>query len=103
MTLFSRARAVFPRRGNARAIAMIVATAAICFVIYAVQAYVPIAGVIMMMFAGPIWVNLPIHGCMIGLALYAWRREIPWGWIALPIAFYAGGVAMFAISLADAQ
>jgi len=90
-----------PRGGNELALFTIAAMAVAAILIYALQAFWP-TGIILMMLGAMVWVNVPIHGGLIALSLFSWRRRVPRAWLMLPAAFYAGGLVIFAASYLDA-
>ena len=86
------------RSGPGLLLAYLLAGAAI----YAIQLY-PIPGIILMALAAPLWIGLLVHMAMLHFAWLAIRGPISMAWLALPIGFYAGGIALHLVSVRAAE
>jgi hypothetical protein len=63
----------------------------------------PIVGVILMVLAAPLWIGLLAHVAMAHFAWLAIRGAISKAWLALPLGFYAGGLALHVASIRAAE
>jgi hypothetical protein len=86
------------RSGPGLLLAYILAGAAI----YAIQLS-PFPGIILIALAAPFWIGLLVHIAMLHLAWLAIRGPISKAWLALPIGFYAGGIALHLASVRAAE
>lgn len=87
--------------GNTLAITIVSAAALATVAIYTLQ-LTPL-GVVLMMLGAMLWINFPIHGAMITLALLARSGRIPRAWAIAPVSFYGAGLALFACSYVFAE
>ena len=71
-------------------------------VIFAIQ-LPAIPGIILMVLMAPLWIGLLVHVAMAHFAWLSIRGKISMAWLALPIGFYAGGVALHLASVRAAE
>ena len=66
--------------------------------IFLLQAF-PGTGIFLMLVMGTLWIGLLVHVAMIHLAIASLDNLIPRNWIAVPIAYYGGGFALYLLAL----
>jgi len=66
--------------------------------IFLLQAF-PGTGIFLMFVMGVLWIGLLIHVAMFHLTAASLRNLIPRKWIAVPIAYYGGGFALYLLAL----
>ena len=76
--------------------------ALLCGVVFLLQ-WFPFTGIFLMILGGPIWIGALVHVMMAHLTIGALSRRLEFAWLALPIAYYAGGGAMHLKSVQEAQ
>jgi hypothetical protein len=66
--------------------------------IFLLQAF-PRTGIFLMFAMGVLWIGLLIHVAMVHLTVASLNNLIPRKWIAVPIAYYGGGFALYLLAL----
>jgi hypothetical protein len=64
---------------------------------------IPYVSLILMGLAAPLWIGLLVHIAMAQFAWFANNRTISRAWLALPLGFYGGGLALHLASVIAAE